>query len=129
MEAVAFLREHAVRLMALVCLMIGLADGARLLGVHGGAASPIAELGATGFVLLAAFTLARLFAAVGLWIESSWGGVLLIGATLAELGLVVMGVRGLDASLPGLVVRVALLLAITGFLGLRYWRRRRDARE
>ena len=40
---------------------------------------------------IAAFWLARLFAAVGLWIRASWGAVLLIGATLIELALYLLG--------------------------------------
>ena len=129
MEVVEFLRENFVRLMALVCLLIGLADGARLLGVQSGSVNPLLELGLTGFVMLSLFTLARLFAAVGLWINSSWGGVLLIGATIVELGVVVSGDSVLDISLPSLVVRVALLVAILGFIGMRYLHHRRTAHD
>ena len=67
-----------IRIVAIISLLLGLNDAARLLGVNLGEVSPIATMGMTGFVYLAIFALARLFAAVGLWIKASWGAVLLV---------------------------------------------------
>ncbi len=80
-----------IRIVALLALLLGLSDAARLLGVSLDTMSPIAVLGPAGFTFLAVFCLARLFAAVGLWIKASWGAVLLIGATTAELALYLSG--------------------------------------
>ena len=118
------LKEHFVRVLAALCLALALADAGRLLGVSSGSASPLALLGTVGFILLAVFTLARLFAAVGLWIESSWGGVLLAGATIIELVLLFAGVGLPDISLIGMLVRMVLFVGIIGFLALRYLHRR-----
>ena len=55
-----------IRVVALISLLLGLNDAARLLGVTTGSQSPLDLLGVTGFVYLSIFALARLFAAVGL---------------------------------------------------------------
>src|ERR1044071_5068069 len=86
-----------VRIVAIIALLLGLSDAARLLGIAGpGNVSPLTTLGAAGFTYLAIFAVARLFAAVGLWIQASWGAVLLIGATGMELAMYVMGAGGVD---------------------------------
>jgi hypothetical protein len=54
-----------IRIVAIISLMLGLNDAARLLGVGLGDVSPVTTLGMTGFVYLGIFGLARLFAAVG----------------------------------------------------------------
>ena len=102
-----------IRIVALISLMLGLNDAARLLGVNLGAVSPIAAMGMTGFVYLAIFALARLFAAVGLWIKASWGAVLLVGATTVELALYILGSADVDMSAIGFAVRLVLLASIT----------------
>tara|TARA_R110002020_G_scaffold18686_16_gene64869 strand:+ start:6310 stop:6699 length:390 start_codon:yes stop_codon:yes gene_type:complete len=110
-----------IRIVAIISLMLGLNDAARLLGVNLGAISPIAEMGMTGFVYLAIFALARLFAAVGLWIKASWGAVLLVGATTVELVLYLLGSTDVDMSAAGFAVRLVLLasIIIIFVLGLR----------
>jgi len=101
-----------VRIVALISLLLGLNDAARLLGIAHGNVSPIEVLGVTGFVYLAIFALARLFAAVGLWIKASWGAVLLVGATSVELALYVLGNPDVQMSMPGFAVRLVLLISI-----------------
>jgi hypothetical protein len=101
-----------IRIVAIVALMLGLTDAARLLGVTTGGASPLALLGPTGFAYLAIFCLARLFAAVGLWIRSSWGAVLLLGATTAELVLYLAGSPDVQMSAFGFAVRLLLLASL-----------------
>ncbi len=129
MELRRLARENFVRILALVCLVIGLGDAGRLLGVSGGSGNPIEAIGVTGFILLAIFAIARLFAGVGLWINSSWGGVLLVGATGAELALYFWGSPYVDLSTPGLAVRIALLVGILGFLGVRALRIRQHVHD
>ena len=75
--------------------------------------SPITELGPTGFAYLAVFCLARLFAAVGLWIKASWGAVLLGGATLVELALYLTGSKDIQIDAIGFAVRVVLVASVT----------------
>jgi len=84
----------------------------RLLGVSTGAQSPIELLGVAGFTYLAAFSLAQLFAAVGLWIRASWGAVLLVGATVLELGMYLFGNRDIQMSALGFAIRLVLLVSI-----------------
>src|ERR1700712_89239 len=101
-----------VRIVAIIALLRGLNDASRLLGVSTGAQSPFELLGVSGFVYLAIFALARLFAAVGLWIRASWGAVLLVGATGVELGMYVLGNRDIQMSMLGFGVRLVLLISI-----------------
>lgn len=101
-----------IRIVAIISLLLGLNDAARLLGVNLGEVSPIATMGVTGFVYLAIFALARLFAAVGLWIKASWGAVLLVGATAVELGLYLLGNPDVRMSAFGFAVRLVLLASI-----------------
>ena len=101
-----------IRIVAIISLMLGLSDAGRLLGVNLGEVSPISTLGVTGFVYLAIFALARLSAAVGLWIKASWGAVLLVGATGAELVLYLMGNSDVRMTAFGFGVRLVMLAAI-----------------
>lgn len=107
-----------VRIVAILALVLGLSDAARLLGVTTGPASPIAAMGMWSYVLLAAFCLARLFAAVGLWINASWGAVLLVGATALELLLYLSGSPDIRMGLIGFLVRAVLLASIVVILAL-----------
>lgn len=109
-----------IRIVAIISLLLGLNDAARLLGVNLGAVSPISVMGMTGFVYLAIFALARLFAAVGLWIKASWGAVLLVGATAAELALYLLGNPDIAMTAFGFAVRVVLLVAILVILVLSF---------
>lgn len=118
-----------IRILAVISLFLGLSDAARLLGVGTGSASPIAALGVNGFILLGVFCLARLFAAVGLWIRASWGAVLLVGATAAEIALYLMGNPDVRMGAFGLGVRVVLLAAILAIIALALRRDRVRAQE
>lgn len=117
-----------LRIIAIIALLLGLGDAARLLGVSTGAQSPITQLGATGFTYLAVFCVARLFAAVGLWIRASWGTVLLAGATLVELALYLAGVREVRIDAFGFALRLLILgsLAVLLFLNFRTRRQAHD---
>ena len=101
-----------IRIVAIISLLLGLNDAARLLGVNLGNVSPMATLGMTGFVYLAIFSLTRLFAAVGLWIKASWGAVLLAGATFVEMVMYLTGNPDIRMSAFGFAVRLLLLVAI-----------------
>jgi len=101
-----------VRIIAIIALLVGLGDAARLLGVSSGDVSPLAELGPAGFAYLAVFCLSRLFAAVGLWIGASWGAVLLVGATSVELVLFLLGNRDIHMDILGFAVRLLLVVSV-----------------
>lgn len=113
-----------IRVIAIIALLLGLNDAARLLGVSGGEVSPLTTLGPVGFTYLAIFALARLFAAVGLWIKASWGAVLLVGATSVELTMFLLGNRDVQMSGFGFAVRLVLLTSILLVFVLS-WRVRR----
>jgi hypothetical protein len=118
-----------IRIVALISLALGLSDAARLLGVQLGNTSPIAAMGLSAFIWLAIFALARLFAAVGLWIKASWGGVLLVGATGVELALYLSGSRDVQMTMLGFVVRVILLASIALILLLGFRMKRAAAHD
>jgi hypothetical protein len=120
------LASRYLRVVAIIALLLGLSDASRLL-IASGSGSPIAELGATGFAYLAIFCLARLFAAVGLWIRASWGAVLLGIATTIELGMFLFGNRDVTISMLGFAVRLLLVVSVAAllFLSLRM-RRQHD---
>ena len=118
-----------VRIVAIISLLLGLNDAARLLGVNLGAVSPIATMGMTGFVYLAIFALARLFAAVGLWIKASWGAVLLVGATGVELVLYLLGSADVQMTAIGFAVRLVLLASILLVFALSVRSRRARAAD
>ncbi|MDB5506485.1 MAG: hypothetical protein JWR75_1123 [Devosia sp.] len=101
-----------IRVVAVISLLLGLNDAARLLGVQTGSESPLTILGVTGFTLLGVFCLCRLFAAVGLWIKASWGAVLLVGSTAVELGLFLTGSSDVQMTWFGFAVRALLLLSL-----------------
>ena len=124
MDIKAFARENVLRLLAIICLLVGLGDTSRLVGLTTGAENPLASLGDTGFVYLAIFSVSRLFAAVGLWINSSWGGALLIGATLFEVTLLFSGSPDIHLSWFGILVRLAMLGGLIAYLGLHYLNQR-----
>jgi hypothetical protein len=115
-----------VRIIAIVALLLGLNDASRLLGIQMGDVSPLSVMGVTGFTYLAIFALARLFAAVGLWIKASWGAVLLVGATAVELLLYLFGNPDVQMTAFGFAVRLVLLASIVLIfvLGLRIRRER-----
>ncbi|ODT75878.1 MAG: hypothetical protein ABS76_32805 [Pelagibacterium sp. SCN 64-44] len=117
-----------VRIVAVLALLLGLNDAARLLGVNMGATSPVSVMGISAFIYLAVFSLARLFAAVGLWIKASWGAVLLVGATAVELGLYVAGNPDIRLTAFGFAMRVVLLASIVLIfaLSLRFNRAQAD---
>lgn len=117
-----------LRVIAIIALLLGLGDAARLLGVSNGTVSPITQLGAAGFTYLAVFCIARLFAAVGLWIRASWGPVLLAGATLIEVALYLAGVREVRIDAVGFAIRLLILgsLAVLLFLNFRQRRQAHD---
>lgn len=101
-----------VRIVAIIALLLGLYDASRLLGVTTGSQNPIASLGVNGFVYLAIFAMAQLFASVGLWIRASWGAVLLVGATAIQLGMFVFRNPDVSMSNIGFAVRLVLLISI-----------------
>jgi uncharacterized membrane protein (DUF2068 family) len=103
-----------VRIVAIISLLVGLADASRLLGVSTGETNPIEIMGTVGFVYLSIFAAARLFAAVGLWIRASWGAVLLLAASAIELGMYFFGNRAIQLSALDFAVRLVLLVAIVG---------------
>jgi len=101
-----------VRSIALVSLLVGLVDAYRMLGVGDGGASPMTALGLTGFAYLGILSLARLFAAVGLWMKASWGGVVLVVSTSWELALFLTGSPDIHIGLLAFGIRVVLLAAV-----------------
>jgi hypothetical protein len=116
-----------VRIVAIITLLLGLNDAGRLLGVTLGTQSPIEAYGPVGFIYLAVFTLAQLFAAVGLWIKASWGAVLLAAATGSELVMFLLGSKDVQMTVLGFGVRLVLLAAVLAIFVLGFRMRRAAA--
>ena len=110
MTTIAKFSRIAGRVLSVLCLFMGLALAARLLGVGGGSRSPIAMYGVTAFIWLAVFAVGYLFAAVGIWIGSAWGHVLAIGTAACAIFLALFG--GPDIRLPALDFLLALLVFV-----------------
>ncbi|AEQ51151.1 hypothetical protein [Pelagibacterium halotolerans] len=106
------------RILALLSLFIGLGDAARLLGLGAGSASPILTIGTMGFILLSALTLMRLFAAVGLWIQSSWGAIILAASLAIELAFYLLGSNWVSLGLWGFIFKLGVMLATFGLLAI-----------
>lgn len=114
------------RQIAIIALLNGILDAGRILGVGNGAASPFDIYSTAGFAFLGAFAIARIFAAVGMWIESNWGAPLLLGTTLIELLIYLAGNIRLEIGLVGFVVRLIQLVGALLILWSAYreWRLR-----
>ncbi|UYQ70758.1 hypothetical protein OF122_11840 [Pelagibacterium flavum] len=106
------------RILGLLSLFIGLGDAARLLGLGAGSASPITAIGTTGFVLLSVLALMRLFAAVGLWIRSSWGAIMLAASLVIEIGLYLVGTNWVSLGLWSFIFKLGVMLATFGLLAI-----------
>lgn len=119
----------ATRILAAASLGLGLFDAGRLLGVSGGQTSPLATLGTAGFVLLAAVCIARLFAAVGLWMQLRWG-LVVFGTTLViEIALYLAQSPAIAMSLTAFIFKLALMLATISLAVFAVMRTRRRAFE
>ncbi|WP_196259033.1 hypothetical protein [Pelagibacterium limicola] len=119
----------AARVLAIASLVMGLSDAARLLGVWGGAPSPIAALGGTGFALLATLAAARLFAALGLWLQVQWGAVLLAAALFIELAVHLSGNLTVALTLFDFIFKLGALLATIALIAMGWFLARRHAAE
>ena len=108
-----FKNDHVrfLRIIAIVALLVGLGTR-RSSRVTSGSVSPLQLLGPAGFIYLSIFCLARLFAAVGLWIGASWGAVLLVGATVVEMVLFLAGNRDIQIDFIGFGVRLVMVVGI-----------------
>ena len=110
MTTIAKFSRIAGYVLSGLCLYLGLALAARLLGAGGGSQSPIAVYGVNAFIWLAIFTVGYLFAAVGIWIRSGWGHVIAIGTAAVAILNTLFGDGA--ASLPALDFLLALLVFV-----------------
>jgi len=107
-----------VRILAILVLLLGINDAARLLGVSLGEQSPIDLMGVKAYIYLGGFTLALLFAGVGLWIKASWGAVLVVAATGAELTMFLMHNPDMRMTLYSFAFRLFLFAATVATIAL-----------
>lgn len=117
----------AARVLAILSLVMGLGDAAHLLGVWSGAQSPLSAFGPTGFALLAILAAARLFAALGLWLQVQWGPVLLAVALIVELGVALLGDGVVAMTLYSFIFKLAVLLATFALIAMNWFVTRRHA--
>ena len=110
MTTIAKFSRIAGQVLSGLCLYLGLALAARLLGVGGGSQSPVSLYGVTAFIWLGIFAVGYLFAAVGIWIRSAWGHVIAIGTAATAILNTLFG--GGPASLPVLDFLLALVVFV-----------------
>lgn len=108
--------SRLARGLALFALWLGLVDASNLLGVWNGHLNPLDQMGLAGFVYHSVFALGLLFAAVGLWLLSSWGAVVLLGTLLTHVLLALSGNPNVSMDVISLIVRVLMMLAAAGLL-------------
>lgn len=113
-----------IRQIAIIALINGVLDAGRILGVGDGTVNPFEAYSVAGFALLGGFAIARIFAAVGMWIESNWGAPLLLGITLVELMVYLTANVRLEIGLVGFVARLIELVGAMLILWFAYkeWR-------
>ncbi len=116
--------QIVARQIAILALLNGILDLGRLLGIGAGDINPFAIYSVAGFAFLAGFSVARIFAGVGIWIESNWGTPLLFIATASELVLFLSGLAPLSIGIIGFAVRLAELAGTILILtvAFRQWR-------
>lgn len=95
--------------IAFLALLGGIYDTFRLAGFGLGSADPLQFYTVSGFTLLGVFSLARIFAAVGMWIRANWGTPLLFGTTIAELGVYLLGMAMINIGIFGFMFRLVQL--------------------
>ena len=110
MTTIAKFSRIAGQVLSALCLYLGLALAARLLGAGGGGQSPVVMYGVTAFTWMAIFSVGYLFAAVGIWIRSGWGHVIAIGTAAAAVLNTLFGESA--ASLPALDFLLALVVFV-----------------
>ena len=99
-----------IRIVAIISLLLGLNDAARLLGVSLGRCQPDLDAGRHRFHLSRHLLPGPPVRRRGLWIQASWGAVLLVGATAVELVMFLMGSRDVQLSMFGFGMRLVLLM-------------------
>lgn len=120
MNLQSFARDNLARFLAVICLLVGLGDTARLVGLTSGVQNPLVEMGVTAFVFLGIFAISRLFASVGLWMGASWGSALLVGVTALELALMLIGSSNIQLGSLDIIIRLMLFVGILAVLGLKH---------
>ena len=106
--------------IALLALLGGLYDTGRLLGFGLGSQDPVQVFSISGFALLGGFAIARIFAAVGMWIRSNWGTPLLFATTLIELVIFLFAIADLDIGFLGFGFRLVQLAGSLFILFILY---------
>lgn len=105
-----------MRVVAIVWLVKGLLAWALIVGVTGGGSG--FELRTTGFqAAMIYFAVIDLVAAIGLWLASSWGGVLWMLAVMSHLILAVFFPRFVS---NGALLIAAFIFAIMTYLTLSW---------
>jgi len=107
-------------LLALLALLNGIVDAARLSGFGLGSLDPMQVFTVSGFAVLGSFAIARIISGVGMWIKSNWGTPLLFGTTIIELSIYLSGLASLDIGLLGFVSRLLQLAGSMFILVLLY---------
>ncbi|GGC74064.1 DUF6163 family protein [Chelatococcus reniformis] len=99
-----------MRLMAVVWMVLGLTTWADILGILP-AAAPFEDRTFGAQATLVYFAVLNLVAAVGLWLTSTWGGIMWLLAVMSQLILAIFVPRAV-ASGSFTIVMFSLLIAI-----------------
>jgi len=117
--------NNLIRVLAILCLLLSLREASVFLGLGSNQASPISNLGVLSFFLMLTFTVFRLFAAVGMWVKTTWGTVLVLVVTSIEFSILTLTSIDIYISTVGIWIRATLLLGIIIYFILTYMYQRK----
>ncbi|MDJ1156939.1 DUF6163 family protein [Chelatococcus sp. SYSU_G07232] len=112
-----------LRVMALVWVAKGLGAWAALLGIGPDGAMPFEGRPLSVQATVIYFAVIDLVAAVGLWLTSTWGGVMWLLAVMSHLIMAVFFPRIIDSGLP---TTGALIVLVAAYLGISWLAARED---
>ncbi len=119
-----FASSYLIKIIAIICLFLGLREAAQVLSVSSIQTSPIESLGSVGFFLFLGFVIFRLVSSVGMWIEAKWGAPLALVIIFLEFLLLIFSYSNFHISTIGIWIRAGLAIALLLFFLNAYisWR-------
>ncbi len=125
MSAHIFANKYLLRILAIICLILGLREAAHFLTQPSDEISLLNEIGVWGFFLSLSFLVFRLLASVGMWIKAKWGAPLALIIVIVEFALFFLSPLQFYISTIGVSIRVILVLGLIAYFAIIYltWRK------
>ncbi len=125
MIAHVFANKYLLRILAIICLILGIREGAHFLTQPSDEISLLNEIGVWGFFLSLSFLVFRLLASVGMWIKAKWGAPLTLIIIIVEFALFFLSPLQFYISTVGISIRIVLVLGLIVYFAIIYlaWRK------